>query len=288
MAIATSADPASRELTRSILNDVRCNRPRIVSSKFVEKIINTGDMEPEWVTIPNPNQLGLLDDLVLGTVAALMRDYPDVVKKLRPDLYEDSPYTTAILEEITKVVAAHKFDVLRVHPADVLVADRAYLNAHAAPFVRFAICIGDRHTHITTIGIEDDATKLVATLTNLATKDVFFTAACLSQTVSIQWKQVTREELVAMSHTPSLYCRQSDGHIVTVKRVRNAGEPQSVGQAQLCCDEEPRAGMGGRWSIHLYPQADATPRDLIGLRRHAVRELEKRFTLFVNYTVHVH
>jgi hypothetical protein len=42
-------------------------------------------------SISNPNRCGTLDSLVLGTLEALSRDYPEALKKLRADLFEEEP-----------------------------------------------------------------------------------------------------------------------------------------------------------------------------------------------------
>jgi hypothetical protein len=47
---------------------------------------------PGWMaSISNPNRCGTLDSLVLGTLEALSRDYPEALKKLRADLFEEEP-----------------------------------------------------------------------------------------------------------------------------------------------------------------------------------------------------
>jgi hypothetical protein len=47
---------------------------------------------PGWMaSVQNPNRCGILDELVLGTQEALLRDYPEAVKKVRPDPVEEEP-----------------------------------------------------------------------------------------------------------------------------------------------------------------------------------------------------
>ena len=44
---------------------------------------------PSWMaSLHNPNRCGILDALVVGTPETLKRDYPEALRKVRPDLFE--------------------------------------------------------------------------------------------------------------------------------------------------------------------------------------------------------
>jgi len=48
-------------------------------------------------SIRNPERVGILDALVVGSTDALVRKYPDQIRKLRPDLLEKELYEHSVL-----------------------------------------------------------------------------------------------------------------------------------------------------------------------------------------------
>jgi hypothetical protein len=81
-------------------NDLPPSTAKYIAQMMEGKTVVLSDKEynlganywPSWMaSLHNPNRCGILDALVLGTIEALLRDYPEALRKVRPDLFGMEP-----------------------------------------------------------------------------------------------------------------------------------------------------------------------------------------------------
>jgi len=270
---------------RDIINDVRSNKTRVISDRQFNEL--TAEIEGDMATLHNPQRVGILDALVIGKIASLMRDYPDAMRKARPDLYENSPLAEACLAFVNEKLNEFKFSLLDVYPGDVLTIGRREFNDMCAPGVTLFICLGDRHLHITSIGLVPEDTKLINGLTNLAQSDRFYCIQCL-ESGQIRTRELTREKAKEQAATTDLYCRKvvhAEWNQVILHLQRSHAGDAILGRATIKVVVPSVGGCAPSCEILLYPGLNASPRDAIALRQHAEREMFDRYTLFVSYDV---
>lgn len=71
-------------------------------------------------------------------------------------------------------VKHHGLNLMNSYPNDLLIHDRNALNVIASPGARIGWMVGDRHTHLVSIGIHPEDNDMLPTLTNLCNSDKFY------------------------------------------------------------------------------------------------------------------
>ena len=88
-------DKDTPETVLGVIADVMRNETCIISDKLYAEGANY--WPSNLASMSNPERVGILDALAVGTIEALARKYPDQMRKLRPDLVEKELYEHSVL-----------------------------------------------------------------------------------------------------------------------------------------------------------------------------------------------
>ena len=115
-------------------------------------------------------------------------------------------FVDAIIQSMQDIVTKHGLELMQHYPNDLLVHDRAYLMNMASPGAHLAWVVGDMHTHIVGLGLDQEENSMVSCLTKLANRDKFYSIK-INTGNRVVFTELSREALEKLSATPIQYSK---------------------------------------------------------------------------------
>lgn len=117
-----------------------------------------------------------------------------------------------IVDLLLGVIIDGGFELLQRYPKDLLVHDRAMLEAAAFPGAKIAWMCGHSHTHMYPLGLHPLSNEGVTWVTNMADDDRFFLIK-VGHGEQFSLTEMNRKNFEALQHTPIVF--KPEGQSVT-------------------------------------------------------------------------
>lgn len=111
-----------------------------------------------------------------------------------------------IIAKMLELVKNNELELMEHYPNDLLVHDRAVLEALAVPGAKIAWMVGHSHTHMFPLGIHPEKNISVTWVTNLSNDDRFYLITVGQQDAT--FKELDRKGFEALQHTPIHYSKE--------------------------------------------------------------------------------